>query len=462
MYPRKSTPAIRAFSRAIGASWGKVWIIAASLLGVVSAADPAHATVFPAEGGRGDHATELRCPAGHFLTGFKGRAGDWLDQISLICRQLAPPDYMSGPQTITAPLGGPGGSPVEASCEQGSAIYRIGFILRKEEFNDPRFVVGIAFSCHRPRDGSSSGDRVIGFGTTLAHFRDWTLVENFLGGTPEREGVIHACPGGEYATGLSIRYGQHVNAIGLICTNVTDPEADGFVERIYPGMEDNSDRPGSDYHRIELDGRKPKACQDACRADPQRCRAWTYVRPGVQVDKAVCYLKSAAPARASNICCVSGVEAGPAPQPSSKPVTGLGKKPSSGSKPNPDAANPDDISVSRGSGAATREIGSVTGSLSNADAETPAMMMGMFDTTFGRMVLGRDGGTYATNDGVITIGKIEGNVMRGHWQESKGRRCADGRIWGPFRFEFTETGFTGSYGYCEGEPNYGQWNGTRF
>ena len=149
------------------------------------------------------------------------------------------------------------------------------------------------------------------------------------------------------------------------------------------------------------------------------------------------------------------------PPQSDKPVTGLGKKRPSGPPPNPDAANPGGVSASRGSSAATRDIGSIAGVAPQAAAVTPEMMMGMFDTTFGRMVLGRDGGTYATNDGVITIGKIEDNVMRGHWQESKGRRCADGRIWGSFRFVFTEEGFTGAYGYCEGEPNYGQWNGTR-
>jgi hypothetical protein len=50
----------------------------------------------------------------------------------------------------------------------------------------------------------------------------------------------------------------------------------------------------------------PGACAAACAADG-RCFAWTFVKPGIQGAQAMCWLKSAAPATASNGCCISGV-----------------------------------------------------------------------------------------------------------------------------------------------------------
>lgn len=72
------------------------------------------------------------------------------------------------------------------------------------------------------------------------------------------------------------------------------------------GMEDNSDRPGSDFGSFTVSPGSPAACQNACRKD-SRCKAWTYVRPRIQGPSAVCYLKSAMPPAMPNKCCISGV-----------------------------------------------------------------------------------------------------------------------------------------------------------
>lgn len=82
-------------------------------------------------------------------------------------------------------------------------------------------------------------------------------------------------------------------------------ESGGFAEDIGPGMENNTDRPGSDYNRFVLTVPSPKNCKAACDAD-QGCAAWTYVRPGVQQKEAICYVKRPAPAPVSNNCCISG------------------------------------------------------------------------------------------------------------------------------------------------------------
>lgn len=72
-------------------------------------------------------------------------------------------------------------------------------------------------------------------------------------------------------------------------------------------VESGYDRPGNDYNRFEMEpsigGFAP--CQSSCEAD-NKCKAWTFVKAGIQGSKAVCYHKSPAPKRVKNKCCVSG------------------------------------------------------------------------------------------------------------------------------------------------------------
>jgi hypothetical protein len=88
---------------------------------------------------------------------------------------------------------------------------------------------------------------------------------------------------------------------------VLRPErADQFAipEPIGRGMADNTDRPGSDFQSFHA--RSAAECQSAC-LRYNTCKAWTYVRPGYQGNRAVCYFKKAVPPARNNSCCVSGV-----------------------------------------------------------------------------------------------------------------------------------------------------------
>jgi len=76
------------------------------------------------------------------------------------------------------------------------------------------------------------------------------------------------------------------------------------------GLEPNTDRPGGDLRSFELDG-GADACASACQAD-QRCRSFTWVKPGVQGRSARCWLKGSVPAASHNPDCISGVIGGPA------------------------------------------------------------------------------------------------------------------------------------------------------
>jgi hypothetical protein len=73
------------------------------------------------------------------------------------------------------------------------------------------------------------------------------------------------------------------------------------------GMEFNTDRMGLDYRDFDLTQADPALCQSSCNADG-RCRAWTYVRPGVQGPQARCWLKNEVPVSQPSPCCISGVK----------------------------------------------------------------------------------------------------------------------------------------------------------
>ncbi|HMF44454.1 MAG TPA: PAN domain-containing protein [Polyangia bacterium] len=71
--------------------------------------------------------------------------------------------------------------------------------------------------------------------------------------------------------------------------------------------EPRTDRPGMDYRSFDLPAPRPELCRDACWREPQ-CRAFTYVRPGVQGPSARCWLKNPVPPARLNDCCLSGVK----------------------------------------------------------------------------------------------------------------------------------------------------------
>lgn len=73
------------------------------------------------------------------------------------------------------------------------------------------------------------------------------------------------------------------------------------------GIEFETDRPGSDYKKIELDTADYVQCHVACR-DDSACLAWTYVKSGPKTPKPLCFLKNAVPTAVKSDCCTSGVK----------------------------------------------------------------------------------------------------------------------------------------------------------
>lgn len=81
----------------------------------------------------------------------------------------------------------------------------------------------------------------------------------------------------------------------------------GVVEPRTGGLEAATDRFGGDYRYMTLpaDG-AVETCRDACTAD-NKCRAWTFVRPGYIGAAPRCYLKNKITPPRRKPCCVSGV-----------------------------------------------------------------------------------------------------------------------------------------------------------
>jgi len=80
-----------------------------------------------------------------------------------------------------------------------------------------------------------------------------------------------------------------------------------MVKAPEPGrMLHNFDLPGWDYRRFELDQPNAGQCMESCRQDGN-CISWTYVHPGRQGPRAVCYLKNGFPGYVPRSeCCISG------------------------------------------------------------------------------------------------------------------------------------------------------------
>jgi hypothetical protein len=79
------------------------------------------------------------------------------------------------------------------------------------------------------------------------------------------------------------------------------------IVRVGSSIEPGINRRGGDYHSFDLPAARPELCQEACARD-SRCRAWTYVNPGVQGPAPRCWLKSTVPAATRETCCTSGVK----------------------------------------------------------------------------------------------------------------------------------------------------------
>jgi hypothetical protein len=133
-------------------------------------------------------------------------------------------------------------------------------------------------------------------------------------GTPMRcDGPCDYCAGkrggpfpGEAVPPCNTCWAQNVCTCCVRKLSCWDKLPPGTGTELY---ERNFDRPGQDYKSFDIDSHAVYECESACNVDA-KCKAWTYVKAGVQGANARCWLKTGVPELKSNLCCVSGLKAG--------------------------------------------------------------------------------------------------------------------------------------------------------
>jgi hypothetical protein len=93
---------------------------------------------------------------------------------------------------------------------------------------------------------------------------------------------------------------------GLGCVGMSVP-TNTSTAALWGDLEQDVNRLGSDYKSIDLPSPDPELCRTACDEDP-KCKAFTYVKPGLQGPSAKCWLKDPVAVARAEGCCVSGVK----------------------------------------------------------------------------------------------------------------------------------------------------------
>lgn len=168
---------------------------------------PAFGTEFPIAGGKGGGFFRVFCPPGNFMVGLQGRAGDVIDHMHVICagvtpRRAIPPrrDWTRDPNVF--PVGNfigtsNGGADDNQVCGGFNLVKGIRFNTRF--FDGLHLVAWVNMTCNHAR---FAGAQDLTFGSGLP---------------PGSSPATQVCPAREWAIGLKGRFGDRVDAIGLLC-----------------------------------------------------------------------------------------------------------------------------------------------------------------------------------------------------------------------------------------------------
>jgi hypothetical protein len=176
----------------------------------------ANATDLPVYGGPGGQFEfVIECPEGSFVTGFSGRAGKWVDNLTVNCTRLDKQTWKLGgtvapqavPPTALRSAGtSPGGSPSSSSCPDQYVVMAANFwFLRQSEGG---LLDWFQVQC-----------------SYLPEYRPQPYEINFPFPLQADDGIDtsypfsgwYACPAGEAVSGIQGFSGLFVDAIGLVC-----------------------------------------------------------------------------------------------------------------------------------------------------------------------------------------------------------------------------------------------------
>jgi hypothetical protein len=168
------------------------------VLCALGAINPLSATILTGLGGRGDYSAEARCRPSEmdYLVGFAYKSGDWMDQIQPLCARLISAAQFGKKRYLNV-RGGNGGYAGEQYCHDDEVVSGIRVYLRKD--------VGEVQSLE----------------VVCSSMKTWAARTLYIGPSYRTADQVPEaplqCPYGEVASGIQVRYGQYVNAIGLIC-----------------------------------------------------------------------------------------------------------------------------------------------------------------------------------------------------------------------------------------------------
>lgn len=125
-------------------------MVSAALAAAIPAGAPAAFArkEFPVHGGAGDITNASVCPVGHYVVGFRGRAGLWIDQIRIRCAPLLDGGGV-GPSKALADAGGSGGEDQAEKCAAGHIVNEINDFMTDQNRQGDMVV----FRCLDPGDG---------------------------------------------------------------------------------------------------------------------------------------------------------------------------------------------------------------------------------------------------------------------------------------------------------------------
>ena len=158
-------------------------------------------------GSQGDIGIDLRCDGDRYVVGLAGRIGSNLDRIQLLCAKIGSDGVALPSDTTSVDVGGLGGGPSTRNCfAQGT--YGTGISISLTE--DKRQVEIMTVYCGGPNGQKSA----FSYGSG----------GRFAGDKWDRD---FPCPAGMGLTGMIVRYGKHINALGPICNKIVLQPATG-------------------------------------------------------------------------------------------------------------------------------------------------------------------------------------------------------------------------------------------
>jgi hypothetical protein len=199
----------------------------ASLL--LAQAAMAEETLLEVFGGKGGNPVRVDCEPGSYVVGFTGRAGAWIDQVSVVCARWNENTQKLGAASqgqVSKPFGeSTGGDALSESCPDGWAVSAVAIRTTLEEANSSvnvknyrsKLVHGIRFYCRPAIAGSGNViHKTLGSWSTGDVSRFWGP---------------WSCPPRELATGMQGRAGLFVDALGLVCGLRPEPAAVGVESK---------------------------------------------------------------------------------------------------------------------------------------------------------------------------------------------------------------------------------------